>query len=129
MDTWGAHSSRAILYVPASGGHVVEVPRGDNLRKCEAGILLEGLDIGNELGSRNAAHEKMLLLPIRNLEEESTVVQLGHRILVVGTVRLANDVHAIIHLRVRGIVTLFGEIHRFALLFNRINIIPLNESP
>ena len=99
----------------------MEVATRHNLLEFEAGILLQSLDVGNKLGSRNAAHEQMLRLPIGNLEEESSVVQLGHRIFVMRTVPLANDVHAIIHLRVRGIVTLFGELHRFALLVLSLN--------
>ena len=91
---------------------MVEVTAGHNLCKLKASILLESLDVGNELGSRNAAHEKILLPIGSHLEEESSVVQLGHRILVVGTVPLAHNVNAIIHLRVGSIVALFGEIHR-----------------
>ena len=96
---------------------MMEVAGSHNLLEFEAGILLQSLDVGNKLGSRNAAHEQMLRLPIGNLEEESSVVQLGHRIFVMRTMRLANDVHAIEHLRVGGILTLFGEVHRWLLCF------------
>ena len=89
----------------------MKIATGNNLGQLQAGIFLQGMNVANELGAREAAHKQMLASLIGNFEDEATIVEFWHRILMVRSVRFRNDIYSVEDLGVGRIVAFFGKVH------------------